>query len=314
MADANMVYIMNQVRIAGNDKLKAMKDNNEPVCKATRSNKSEGKTEDNIVFNEVPDFFLTCIEAAVKNLREERDNKYEGKIEELEGKLADMEGKVTSMEGKLVDKDIVIKDLHKTVRELQFEIDAHAQYSRSENFKIHGIPYTKGENTNEIVKEVAKTAGVPLSDSDISISHRLMSKEQMDRHITPANRAKKIPAIIVRVVNRDIKTKMLQNRKNLVLNPECPTNMKGATMYEDVTPMRSRIMYALRHRDNKTAFKYVWSKGGRIYARTHDQAAQDPQQPPLIVNTPDYLAKLGFSEKEIEDIIKKPQRTPPAHN
>ena len=270
MVDANMEYITNQVKIAGNAKLKAMKDNNESVCKATRSNKSGGKTVDNIVFNEVPDFFLTCIEAAVKNLREERDNKYEGKIEELEGKLADMEGKVTSMEGKLVDKDIVIKDLHKTVRELQFEIDAHAQYSRSENFKIHGIPYTKGENTNEIVKEVAKTAGVPLSDSVISISHRLMSKEQMDKQITPANRDKKIPAIIVRVVNRDIKTKMLQNRKNLVLNPECPSNMKGATMYEDVTPMRSRIMYALRHRDNKTAFTYVWSKGRRIYARTQD--------------------------------------------
>ena len=85
-------------------------------------------------------------------------------------------------------------------------------------------------------------------------------------------------------------------------------------MYEDVTPLRSRIMYALRHRNNKTAFKYVWSRGGRIYARTQDQAAQDPQPPPLTVNTPDDLAKLGFSEQEIEDIIKKPQRQPQTLN
>ena len=313
MADINIRYIMNQVKDAGNEKLKAMSDNNEPVCKATRKNKS-GKTEtDNIVFNEIPEFILTCIETAVKNIREEQGNKYEsleGKIEVMEGKLADMEVKVADMETKIVDKDIVIGDLRKTVREMQFEMDAHAQYSRSENFKIHGIPYTKGENTNDIVKKVVKNIGLPFDDKDISVSHRLMSKEQMDKQITPANRDKKVPAIIVRVINRDIKAKILTNRKNLALNPECPADIKGATMYEDVTPLRSRIMYALRHRNNKTAFKYVWSKGGRIYAQTHAQAAQDPQPPPLIVNTPDDLAKLGFSEQEIEDIIKKPQRQP----
>ena len=67
-------------------------------------------------------------------------------------------------------------------------------------------------------------------------------------------------------------------------------------------------MYALRHRDDKKAFKYVWSKGGRIYTRTHDEAAQDPQPKPHILNTPDDLAKLGFSEDEIETLIKSKKR------
>ena len=64
-------------------------------------------------------------------------------------------------------------------------------------------------------------------------------------------------------------------------------------------------MYQLRHRNNKKEYRYVWSKGGRIYARTPAQAALDHenQGPPVIVNTPDDLIKLGFSEQEVEDII-----------
>ena len=49
MADNNMEYIMNKVKVAGNDKLKAMKDNNASVCKATRSNKN-GKVETANIF------------------------------------------------------------------------------------------------------------------------------------------------------------------------------------------------------------------------------------------------------------------------
>ena len=237
MADQNTICIMNLVKSAGNDKLKASGDNKHPVCKATRSNKSGNSDEVNVVFNEVPEFMLKCIEVAITNLREEQDIKFNAKLEEMELKLE--------------DKDKLIKELRSELREQQFEMDALAQYTRSENFKILGVQYKKGENTNEIVKDIAKYAGVTLTDQDISVSHRLMSIEKMDKEITPANRDKKIPAIIVRVDKRDVKTKMLQAKKNLALNPDCPENIKGATMYEDVTPLRSRMMFAPRNRNDK---------------------------------------------------------------
>ena len=300
MGDVNINCIMNLVRSAGNDKLKTMGDNIDPVCKATRSNKSGKDEEVNVVFTEVPEFILVCIEAAVKNLREERDVKFE----EQNIKFNTMK---TELEEIIEDKEKLITGLRKEVREHKFEVDALAQYTRSENFKIHGIEYKKGEDTNEIVKKVAKYAGVSLTDRDISVSHRLMSKEAMDKQISASNRDKNIPAIFVRVDKRDIKTKMLEARRNRPQNPDCPADNKAATMYEYVTPLRSRIMYALRHRNNKTEFKFVWSKGGRIYARTHEEAAQDPQPRPHVINTPDDLAKIGFSEQEIEEIIKKRQ-------
>ena len=191
------------------------------------------------------------------------------------------------------------------MRENYFNLDAIAQYNRSENIKIHGIEYKQGEDTNKIVKDIAEYCGVPMTDSDISVSHRLMSKEKMDTQINSANRDKKIPVIIARVTTRDLKTKLLEAKKNLSTNVNCPAELKKATMYEDVTPLRSRVMYHLRQRDNKQAFKFVWSKSGKIYARTSEQAAlpREQQGPPNKTNTPDDLSKVGFSINEIEDII-----------
>ena len=84
---------------------------------------------------------------------------------------------------------------------------------------------------------------------------------------------------------------------------ECPEKIKAAEVYEDVTPLRSRIMYELRHRGNKLTFKYVWSRGGRIYCRTPEEAKQNPVPRHHIINKPEDLKKVGFNDTEIENII-----------
>ena len=76
-------------------------------------------------------------------------------------------------------------------------------------------------------------------------------------------------------------------------------------MYEDVTPLRSRMMFHLRQRNDKQAFRYVWSKGGRIYARTTEDAAlpREQQPRPIVINTPEDMEKAGFSKEEIAVIV-----------
>ena len=111
------------------------------------------------------------------------------------------------------------------------------------------------------------------------------------------------PKTIVRFTIRDVKTEVYEKRKNLVLNPQCPNKYKNVSIYEDVTPLRSRIMYELRQRDNRQAYKYVWSRGGRIFCRTPEEASMNPVPKPKIINRPEDLLKIGFTEQEVEDII-----------
>ena len=44
---------------------------------------------------------------------------------------------------------------------------------RRECLEIRGIPGTAGEDTNEIVKKIGALIEVDISDTDISVSHRI---------------------------------------------------------------------------------------------------------------------------------------------
>ena len=75
-----------------------------------------------------------------------------------------------------VDIDNLNKSIWK-INKQQFEteeqLDDLEQYGLRKNLEIHGISWTKQENTNEIVQKVARELNVKVSESDISTSHRL---------------------------------------------------------------------------------------------------------------------------------------------
>ena len=114
---------------------------------------------------------------------------------------------------------------------------------------------------------------------------------------------RKVPDIYVRFVGRYVKTEIFEKRKNLTTNSSCPVKYRNVAIYEDFTPLRSRIMYELRNRNEKKAFKYVWSRGGRIFCKTPEQADMTPSPKPTVINKPEDLSKVGFTNEEIESII-----------
>ena len=296
----DLLTIMNLIKEAGTEKLKA---SNIPSDRVSRTGSSKKAATDTApateeIPKEIPAYVIAMLNILVINITEREDTKIQELRDEFEDKLAQ---KVIEFDTKLSEKDTIITNLTKKVRGNTFDLDAQAQYNRSENIKIHGIEYEKGEDTNKIVKDVAKYCGLAISDSDISVSHRLMSVEKMDAEINPANRDTKVTVIIARLNRRDLKTQFLECKKTITTNTECPRNLRKAMIYEDVTPLRSRIMFQLRHRNNKEAFRFVWSKAGRIYGRRHEQAAalpRDQQVKPFIINTPDDLTDAGFTKPE----------------
>ena len=56
-------------------------------------------------------------------------------------------------------------------------------------------------------------------------------------------------------------------------------------------------------REDKKKFRYVWSRGGRIFCRTTKEAAMTKMPKPHVINKPEDLLKLGFTEREVESII-----------
>ena len=213
---------------------------------------------------------------------------------------------------KLKAKDLKIGELQSENQELRYQLDASSQYNRRENLKIIGVEYKKDEDVKKIVKDIAAHVGVPIEDKDISVVHRLNTSDDKENttETTESGKPKRIPSIIAKFVRRDVKTAFFNARKQNVEKPGSPH--PNAAIYEDVTPLRSRIMYQLCNRkdqhDNRK-WKYVWSRDGRIYCRTQEESERTPQPKPHIVNRVEDLKDLGFSDKEINTITHPKRRT-----
>ena len=192
-------------------------------------------------------------------------------------------------------KDEVIKNLEGKVSNLETEnmklkqvVDDAQQYNRRDNLKIIGVRYQTGEDVIQIVKDIAKhTTGEDLHENEISVAHRIMSKENRDKlDAIPFNPHAAVtkensPSIIVKFCKRNTRAKVFDHRKQNATKPNSPH--PKAEIYEDVTPIRSRILYALRNRSDGSGnklYRYVWSREGRLYCRTETEAKQTPQPPP----------------------------------
>ena len=217
-------------------------------------------------------------------------------------------------------KDVEITGLKGTIAKLQKEnnelreiIEDTAQYNRRDNLKIVRVPYKKDEDIIKIVKDIAKhTTGEELRDEEISVAHRVMSKKEREKldnlpmNVSEAQTEKNAPSIVAKFTRRTTKAKIFDGRKQTTMKPNPP--FPNIAIYEDVTPLKSRIIYALRNRKNSDGgkiYRFVWSREGRIFCRTESESQESPQPPPHIVNCPQDLEKLGWSELEIEDIIHK---------
>ena len=89
--------------------------------------------------------------------------------------------------------------------------------------KILGVPYDKDEDINQILNDIAKhTTGETLEDSEISVAHRLMTKDDKEDPNSQPNaigRRNKTPSIIVKFARRNTNTKVFESQKQTTIKP-----------------------------------------------------------------------------------------------
>lgn len=137
------------------------------------------------------------------------------------------------------------------------------QYSRKDNVIINGIPQMQNENVYEWVKLVADKLDVTLYEYDISTAHRL-----------PA-RGDNIPPIVVRLNNRDKKSKLISSSrriklhgKDLNLNPAVPIFVG-----EHLTLQSMAILKKANELKRKGLIFNAWCIDGKIFIRVNDKDA-----------------------------------------
>ena len=165
------------------------------------------------------------------------------------------------------------------------EVERLEQYGRRENIWIYGLEESRGEDTTSKVVELAADMGVAISTSDISVSHRLPISGKSPDAKRP---------IIVKFVRRSTKQALMKNKKEL----RKKENRKNVYVEEDLTPLRSRMVRALRE---DSAVKAVWTIDGRIFVIRK----KDGKEEKVVMDSSHDLKKMGWSAERIQKVIRQ---------
>lgn len=139
-------------------------------------------------------------------------------------------------------------DLKKRVSKLETAMDETEQYSRRNSLRISKIPESQDENTDHIVLKVAETVGVNISPSDIDRSHRV---GKYGNNLTRD--------ILVKFGTYRARERLIKSRKHLK-----GSDLDGVFINEDLTKIRSQLLYEARKCVKSEQLLGAWSSDGRI--------------------------------------------------
>lgn len=141
------------------------------------------------------------------------------------------------------------------VSNLEKAVDQGEQYSRRNNLRITGYRETENESTDDIVLKMAADIGSDIELSDIDRSHRVGRPG--------ANRTKPRD-VIVKFTSYRARQKLYKKRTALK-----DSGYAGTFLNEDLTKLRSQVLFEARKVVKADRAKGAWSSDGNILIRDH---------------------------------------------
>lgn len=186
------------------------------------------------------------------------------KLDDVLKKMETLQNAMNSIKAKQKNIEEENKELKKKMRELEIEADERDQYSRNRNVQIDGIPHQKDENLEELVKEIGNKIEVTIDNNDIDVVHRI-----------PTFSKNSVEPIVVQFVTRKIRDNVIKKAKiNKITTKDINMNGPDKAIFinDHLTRKRKDILHEAKKKKIELNFKYVWSKGGKIYMRKDDSS------------------------------------------
>ena len=169
------------------------------------------------------------------------DRSIKRNLQPLQDKLRDQNARITELEGKVDNLSCCLTSANQRIDDME-------QYSRRSSLRVWStVKETTGEQTDNIVCDVAKELGLTIDSDEIDRSHRV------GRPSTNKPRA-----ILVKFISYKTRDKLYNARRKA---------KKGIFISEDLTRHRQDIFYKARQHQKAGTFSHTWTKDGRILVR-----------------------------------------------
>ena len=221
------------------------------------------------------------------NVHEERIVNIEKQLEQLRTQQAiEMEEIKRNVVEKQADNLPEPMQIDNGVKKVCLEIESACrmenveQNNRRDCLQFYGIYEHENENTTTKVIETAAVMGIFIEPTDVSISHRLATR----------NRARSQPKpIIAKFVRREVKNNVYQARAKL----RHSVDHYNVFIREQLTEDRSKALYMLRENGYR-----VTTTEGRLNVQNSEQTA-------VINSLLDLQSKQNWSNGKMEELFKK---------
>ena len=189
-------------------------------------------------------------------------------------------------------KDNRINFLEEQILKLSLEQEKSQQYQNRDTLKICGIkeptdlPPNQHEDTDDTVVKFFDKASISLPKEELSITHRLPSRE--------TGRS----TILVKLRSRTVRNSLIRKKKNMRENELLKGEYPEAFIVEHLTPLRSKVAFKLRKAEN---VEKCWTIDGRLKIVLKGAAATDK---PITVDSLMQLTKIpGWTKEDIKKLV-----------
>lgn len=152
---------------------------------------------------------------------------------------------------KIKSNEEKVSDLQTKVDKMQAKLDEYEQYSRRDNLRFHGVPETKTDPIEEVIKITNEKMGLKISRNDISRAHRTgPTKKDTPR------------PILVR----------FSSYTNRAIIKSTAKKLSGTHIYiaEDLTKHRDHLLFLAREAKRSKKISNCWSFDGRIMIKSNN--------------------------------------------
>ena len=161
----------------------------------------------------------------------------------------------------VVKKDEEIAALKEEVGKLSEQVNDLEQYSRRQCLNFSGIPEQQNENTDKLVIEIAKAAGVNVKPDDIDVSHRI-GKPKAGK-----------PRIIAKFQSFNKRQEMYGARRELrsARAPRgtslTPAVLSATFVAENLTQKNEFLLFKARQAKREGKIHAAWTDLGKVKVR-----------------------------------------------
>ncbi|XP_061726987.1 uncharacterized protein LOC133532388 [Cydia pomonella] len=170
-----------------------------------------------------------------------------------------------------LEKDLC--EAKNTITSLSSDLLIKEQQCRINNLEISGIPFSKGENLDVIIRSIATKVGLTLTPTDIDHIHRV--QRFMPKNTT-ANGFTMPPNVIVKFTQRRRKNEIIaavRARRGLTTTD---LGMDGASkpvfVNDHLAPHNKLLYKSVRELGRERNYKYIWLNDCKIFMRKNDNS------------------------------------------